>query len=352
MPRKRGQRGSGSIVKRGGKYQAQWSTTEGGRRIRKSATFLLRGDADWWLRQAKRGAVPDVDRTLEEYLERWLAGRRSIRPSTAALYRSHIATHIVPALGHIPLSALQPRHVEAFVAALADMPSRTGRPFSPATIRGILVTLRSALATGVRKRELPDNAAEGVETPVSRPEPVIALTAADALALIEAVRGTWLEYLSRFLLGSGVRIGEAVALNQGDVQSGYVRIRRAKTVPRAVPVSLDAMAALTEAIRLAPRRGAKEPVFYGPKSGDRLTRVVATHALPRLLRKAGLRPLTPHGLRHGTATLMLAAGTPMRVIAEQLGHANPAMTARVYAHVIPEAQRRAVDSLDDAVRRR
>jgi integrase len=43
---------------------------------------------------------------------------------------------------------------------------------------------------------------------------------------------------------------------------------------------------------------------------------------------------------------MLADGHPMRVIAEQLGHRNPAITARVYAHVIPEAQRSAVGSLE------
>lgn len=350
MRRKRAKRGTGGITERpNGKYQAQWSTTEGGRRVRRSETFTLRRDAEWWLREAKRGETPNVDLTVGEYLERWLTARRKIRASTAALYRSHVETHIRPALGDVPMTDLQPRHVEAFVSALARKTSRTGRPLGPATIRGILTTLRSALATGVRRRELPDNPAQGIETPEYRPEPVVALTVADARALVDAVRGTWIEQLVRFLLGSGVRIGEAVALNQGDVQPGFVRVKRAKTVARAVPVSGDAMAALVEAVRSAPRNGPREPVFFGPKSGDRLTRVVATHALPRVLERAGLRRLTPHGLRHGTATLMLAAGTPMRVIAEQLGHANPAMTAKVYAHVIPEAQRRAVDILDDAV---
>jgi integrase len=350
VARKRGRRGAGGITERpNGRWQAQWSTTEGGRRVRKSETFILRSEAEWWLGELRRGNSPNVDQTVADYLDRWLASRRSIRRSTAALYRSHIDTHIVPALGRFALGELQPRHVEAFVTGLGK---GRQKPLSPATIRGILTTLRAALSAAVRRREIPDNAAAGVEAPESRAEPVTALTAADAAALLEAVRETWIEQLVRFLLGSGLRIGEAVALNQGDVQPGYVRIRRSKTVPRAVPVSEDAMAALTDAIRLAPRIGSKEPVFFGPKSGDRLTRVVATHALPRILRAAGLRPLTPHGLRHGAATLMLAAGTPMRVIAEQLGHANPAMTARVYAHVIPDAQRRAVDSLDEAIRKR
>ena len=110
------------------------------------------------------------------------------------------------------------------------------------------------------------------------------------------------------------------------------------------------MAALAEAIRLAPRIGKREPVFFGVK-GDRLTREVATHALPRLVERAGLRRMTPHVLRHGVATLMVAAGVHMRVVAEQLGHANPSMTAKTYAHVSPGDQRRAVDTLDEAIKR-
>jgi integrase len=353
VARKRAKRGTGGITERpNGKFQAQFSTTEGGRRVRKSETFILKRDAEWWLREAGRGQAPDVDRTVEEYLVDWLRSRRSIRPSTRALYRSHIETHIVPALGRIQLTELQPRHVETFVAELAAKKSRAGKPLGPATIRGIVTTLRAALATGVRRRELPDNAAAGVETPEYRPEPVVGMTPKEAAALVQAVKGHWLEQLVRFLLGSGVRIGEALALDQRDIEPGFVRVRRPKTVPRAVPISADAAAALAEAIRLAPRSGPKEPVFYGPKTGDRLTREVATHALPRLLERAGVRRMTPHSLRHGTATLMLSAGTPMRVIAEQLGHANPAMTARVYAHVTPAAAKLALDSLDEAIRRR
>jgi integrase len=56
-----------------------------------------------------------------------------------------------------------------------------------------------------------------------------------------------------------------------------------------------------------------------------------------------------HDLRHGNATLLLAAGVPMRAIADQVGHASPALTASVYAHVQPDALRAAVGALDLAV---
>lgn len=364
MPRQRARRGSGSIVRRpDGRYQAQWSGGRdgAGKRIRKSETFPIRDDAEWWLRQLNRtGVAPDTGLTVAEYLERWLAAvQPTMRPSTWRSYAGHVRHHIVPMLGEYRVSALLPRHVEALIEDRLRAKSRHGRPLSPTTVGLIVTTLRIALARGVRRRELPDNAAADVTLPRKVERNVPVLTARDAAALIDAVRGTWVEQIVRFLLGSGLRLGEACGLNQGDLllDQGYVRLRISKTKLRAVPVSADGLAALREALAAAPRVGKSEPVFFSPRANragqrDRLSGTSVTHALPRILEAAGVSRLTPHGLRHGTASLLLAGGTPMRVIAEQLGHANPAMTAKVYAHVVPELQRSALDLLDEAVKRR
>jgi integrase len=66
-----------------------------------------------------------------------------------------------------------------------------------------------------------------------------------------------------------------------------------------------------------------------------------------LLTRAGLPRLTFNaGTRHTAATLMIGAGTHIRVVAERLGHADPAITLRVYSHVTPTMQREAADKLD------
>jgi integrase len=357
VPRQRGPRGAGSITRRDGKYRAVWSSTEGGKRVRKSATFTLRNDAEWWLREARRTGSAPADQTVGEYLEQWLARKRSLRESTRLQYTNHIRVHLVPGLGGIAVTRLSRRQVEAFVEDRSKHVSRsTHRVLTPSTVRSILTTLRSALEDGV-PRELPDNVAKRVETPRVRRPPVHAMTIPEAGQIVDAFRGTWLEQLVRFLLGSGTRIGEALALDQVDIQEGFVRLRKSKTTLRAVPVSDDAAAALQEAIRLAPRRGMNEPVFFAPRPNrqgarDRLDRRSVNHAFTRILAENGLPHLSPHGLRHGTATLMLTGGASMQVIADQLGHRNPGLTARVYAHVDPILLRRAVQVLDDAVRKR
>ncbi|MFC4118506.1 tyrosine-type recombinase/integrase [Nonomuraea zeae] len=50
-----------------------------------------------------------------------------------------------------------------------------------------------------------------------------------------------------------------------------------------------------------------------------------------------------HDLRHTHATILIAGGKPLKMVAERLGHADPAITLRVYAHVMPGNQREAAD---------
>lgn len=50
-----------------------------------------------------------------------------------------------------------------------------------------------------------------------------------------------------------------------------------------------------------------------------------------------------HDLRHTAATIMLEAGVPLTAVSGILGHANPSITARLYAHSFDEGKRNAVD---------
>ena len=56
-----------------------------------------------------------------------------------------------------------------------------------------------------------------------------------------------------------------------------------------------------------------------------------------------------HDLRHATATILLAKGLAMRDIATILGHANPSVTANVYAHTVQESRERAARLLEEAM---
>ncbi|GGW42941.1 integrase [Streptomyces albaduncus] len=74
-----------------------------------------------------------------------------------------------------------------------------------------------------------------------------------------------------------------------------------------------------------------------------------TRTFTTLLRKAGLRRIRFHDLRHSTATRLLEQGVELVVIKELLGHAHIGVTATVYAHVRLRLQRDAIDTLSTAL---
>jgi integrase len=72
----------------------------------------------------------------------------------------------------------------------------------------------------------------------------------------------------------------------------------------------------------------------------------------RLILEADLPPIHLHDLRHGAASLMLAAGVDMKVVQETLGHSSLALTANTYTSVYPEVSAAAAEAAAALVPRR
>ena len=68
-----------------------------------------------------------------------------------------------------------------------------------------------------------------------------------------------------------------------------------------------------------------------------------------IVAEAGVKRIPFHGMRHTHATLLLAAGTPIKAVSERLGHNKTSITLDTYAHVLPDMQDRAVDAIDAAL---
>lgn len=314
--------------------------TRHGKRVRRKVRAATERAARVRLEELRRtfesGGEP-MTMTLDAYMGDWLRDvAPTIRASTLRSYQGHVDLHIGPLLGGILVGKLTSSDVRRLIAVTL------ARGKSPSTVGRIISTLHNALDMAHREGSLPRNVAN-VKLPKVEREPIKAMTSDDAAALLNAVTGHPFEAVYRLLLGSGMRLGEALGLDWPDVHEGYVIVRESKTQVRAVPISEDAAAAL---VTLSETSGQVGPVFVGPRGGKRLRGDVVYHAWVRLLAANGLDKMRVHDLRHGVATLMLTQGVHMRVIAEQLGHRDMATTSRTYAHVVPESQRRAIGVLD------
>jgi integrase len=345
--RRRRRRGEGSVYRSQGSWIACYPMgTVNGKRQNKRKRCKTEREAIAELEQMRRayGRIANPSsQTVGQYLADWhRSHQRGLRASTADNYAANIRLHIDPHIGGIPLAQLRPADVRRVI----EEGERRG--LSPGTIHKVITILRTALNAAVGEQVILYNPASRIRLPRVDNEPVRPVTHTEADAIRDAVMGSWMEHIIRLLLGSGIRLGEAIGLNQSDLEldKGYIRLRKTKTRVRAVAISNDAIDALRGALRAAPRRGPSEPVFFAPQLRQRMVNTSVSHALPRLLESHGLPRLSPHGLRHAAATVMLADGVPMRVIAEQLGHRNPALTARLYAHVVPDQLRDAIRSLE------
>ncbi len=132
------------------------------------------------------------------------------------------------------------------------------------------------------------------------------------------------------LYGCGLRISEALSLNEGDIDNDQMlRITGKGNKTRLVPL----LPAVIEAIEMYKqecpyhlRKG--EALFLGAR-GERLSPRIIQRQMQKIRAYLGLPDtLTPHALRHSYATHLLAAGTDLRSIQELLGHASLSTTQR------------------------
>lgn len=160
--------------------------------------------------------------------------------------------------------------------------------------------------------------------------------------------------LFTLLYGAGLRIGEALALNQGDLTAESQALtvtgkgNKQRRVP-LLPAVREAIAAYRHACPFD--TGADRPLFRGARGG-RLSARVAQAQMARLRTLLALPDsATPHALRHSYATHLLAGGGDLRSIQELLGHASLSTTQR-YTDVLPDELRRVYDSAHPRARSR
>lgn len=349
---------------------------DGRRRQKRKGGFATEDAAEKAMRkelvERDRGAYVDpATCTTGEYLAEWLAATAPIRaPATHHAYETIVRVRLLPAIGGVPLAKLTPLHVRRLYGELAAA-------YAPKTLRATHNVLRQALAQAVAWRIVAANPTDGAAMPADKRRREIATwTGPQAHRFLEATAGDDLHALWRLLLDGGLRIGEALALpwSHVDLDRGLVRVRRtltktaegrwaigedAKTAAgrRTIAVAPETVAALrAHRTRQKGRRlrahglWRDRDLVFARGDGGHLNPGTVRAALGRATARHGLPRLTPHGLRHTCASLLMMGGMPLKVVSERLGHESIAITADLYGHVTEEADRAAAAAIGAILR--
>jgi integrase len=357
--------GAGSVRQRGDEWEARW--TEGS--ARPSRPFPTKEAAEDFLiarhrRKLRGGYIAPVEMTvadlLESYIERSIAYGKW-KPATINLNRRLADHHILPTLKDLRVIEVEPPRLQRWVDTLA-------RTLSPATVSMCAALLSAAFKQAVTLTIIPSNPCSVVSRPKVEQKPMVTWSVED-IAKVDAFLRDEPKWLAvyRLMLTTGMRPGELYALTWSDLdfEQNIVRIRRTitdnaegkrvvGTTPkggktRYVALSRSARAALLDWQNALVLRSLKADTDYvfpsrrGSPMGENVWLGMHAH----IIQRTGVPPINLHSLRHTSATLELAAGTPIKIVSERLGHKDILTTMRIYQHISVDLQRSASDAMDE-----
>lgn len=297
---------------------------------------------------AKRRIDPHVAEhrpqlTVAEMVQAYLSGIGGLRPKTQDAYR-YDAGQAVATFGDRLAAGVRTSEVRAWVAREGVSASVRSRS---------LQLLRRCYRLAMADRLLTLDPTEGVAMPKLRRADQRFLSWPELEALAEACD----DYAPLVLLlgTTGLRLGEALGLEQGDLDRARrrIRVRRSWSVSsegrelgptkgskaREVPLAASVLAVMPDRIG---------PLFVGAR-GDRLdphswrSRVFKQGALA-----AGLGDMHPHELRHTAASLAIASGADVKAVQRMLGHSSAAMTLDLYGHLWDAQLDTVADRMEEA----
>ena len=368
--------GSGTLVKRAGPNGDTWIAKwrDGGRQVqrglgfvhsKKHAVGLTRAEAEAALgklreqvaieraaereAEAKR-ALEDRRRTLAQVGEALIAAKRAAgrKPSTIEAYSYWLRIHIIDYFGPAPVYEITREDVRGFSAAL----ERKGlAPKSRANALGTLHSLiEFAIDEGWSTRENPVKRVEKPALATTDPD-IHFLETEEVEALLRAVPDDPLGRVERVMYltaaMTGMRQGELFALRWRDVDWSARRIRvrrnyvrgefgtpKSKRSARSVPLATRVATELELLFRDSPRKRDDDLVFAHPETGRPIDRSKLLKRFKAALRRADVRAVRFHDLRHTFGTRMAAQGVPIRVLQEMMGRRD-FKTTLIYADYVP-----------------
>ncbi len=340
---------------------------EPGRRAAKAAAEKIQaklalGDVGIFDAPEKPTPVPTFAKIAAEWERVTVPGWKR---GTVITYGKALRSRLLPTFGKLPISEVTADRVEAWWTKTREEGLSRGRL---AALRRLLRAIcRRAVSLGL----LQSNPAERIEGRLGRDQGEIQkkadyLTAEDLTTFLgTAERVCPKEYPIFLVMGTcGLRVGEAVGLQAGDLDGPGLRLHIRRTVRRGyvdspksgkagivdVPASTMAVLARIREIRQAEAavRGTEARWLFPGATWTTMpeTPEMVQNVMRRVLKAAGLRRIRPHDLRHTYATLAIQAGVPLLAVSRQLRHASISTTADIYAHAVPGGNRAAAEVME------
>jgi integrase len=291
--------------------------------------------------------------------------KTALKQTTKDIYKTSFEYHILPKLGEVRIDELSRLHIKKFIAHLIE-----DKGLARTSIRILMAQfcafLNHALEDGLIQKNPAAKAGKLFKQAREGRGEIEPLSGDEVILFLEAVKKHSPRYYPLFLtaIHTGLRSGELAGLKWGDIdlQGKYLIVRRnvvrgristtKSNKIRRVDLS-DAVLAELEELRkrrkqeyLEKGKGAiPEWIFCNLEGNPAEMQNVKNRHFFKCPEKAKLRRIRFHDLRHTFVSLLLQDGQPLAYVKEQAGHSSIRLTVDIYGHLIPGANREAVNRL-------
>ena len=304
--------------------------------------------------------------TFGEYAKKWLEGyaQTHLKYSTYVSYDGMLRNHLV-ALMETPIDQIKRADLKELISA------KTKEGLAAKTVKNVKAIVSSILSHAFEDELIqahPGLRLGKLVKDKDRKADVNPLTRDEGRDFLEAVANNYPRYYPFFLcaLRTGMRLGEIRGLKWEDIdfREGFIEIKRSYTKGRfTTPKNgksrrVDMSRQLSETMKELRTERKAEALAKGWKDVPELVFVneegnviddvnLRKRVFNKALEKAGMRLIRIHDLRHTFASLLIQNGESLAYVKDQLGHHSIQITVDIYGHLVPGANRQAVDRLDD-----
>ena len=321
--------------------------------------FPTKKEALAWERTFLLQQAADLTMTFEAFVEIYILDKQNrLRENTWSTKEHIIRTKILPYFKEKRLCDIKPQDVIALQNELLNYRGKNGEPYSPTYLKTLHSQFSAILNHAVRFYGLNKNAATTAgNMGSSKHQEMLFWTKEEYLKFIEAVKDKPYSYHAfQILYWCGLRVGELLALTSQDIDFDNKVIRITKSYQR-----LEGKDVITDPKTPKSKRNVSMPDFlceelkdyigrlYGILPTDRifhLTKSFLHHEMTRGAKKAGVKRIRIHDLRHSHVSLLISMGFSAVSIGNRVGHESVDITYR-YAHMFPTEQTQMAKLLDE-----
>lgn len=311
---------------------------------------------------------------MKDFVEDWKCkyAKNNLAEQTYDVYLGHIKNHILPYFGHTKIDQVKPMHVVNFLKDLED-----NTDLSPSTIKYVYRVLRNIMQRATDWELISKNPVAAVQKPKeAKRKKDNVYEPAEVQQLFESVKDQpkhWHIFLS-LALACALRRGELLGLEWKhiDFEEGTLEVeqvisrgekgrpvlkepksessKRVISLPKSVLVELKTFRSywMREKLKAGEIWEEEDHDFlFCNEFGRHFYPTTPTTWWRRFTKKADVRYIRLHDLRHTSATTLINQGIHAKIISERLGHSDISITMNTYGHQLRSADQEAASKFDD-----